>query len=70
MANRAKETVGLLFDAYMNNPSLLTNETQHNISRNKDSDDKNAVTRIIADYIAGMTDRFAFSEAERISGAV
>jgi dGTP triphosphohydrolase len=33
-------------------------------SKNKDEQRK---TRIIADYIAGMTDRFALSEYKRIS---
>ncbi len=70
MADRARETVRLLFDAYMDNHDFLTNEIQKSISSNEESDDENAVARIIADYIAGMTDRFAFSEAERISGVV
>lgn len=67
MADKARETVCLLFDAYMNSHDLLTSEIQDSINSDKECDDENAIARIIADYVAGMTDRFAFSEAERIS---
>ena len=70
MANRAKETVSFLFDAYMEDTDLLTNELQSSIDESKDFKDKNVVARVIADYIAGMTDRFAFSEEERIRSNV
>lgn len=70
MANRAKETVSFLFDAYMKDTDLLTNELQSSIDESKDIKDINVVARVIADYIAGMTDRFAFAEAERIRSNV
>lgn len=66
MANKAKETVCFLFDAYMEDTDLLTNELQSSIIEVKDFENKNVVARVVADYIAGMTDRFAFSEADRI----
>jgi dGTPase len=66
MANKAKETVGFLFSAYMEDTDLLTSKLQSSIDEAKDFKDKNVVARVVADYIAGMTDRFAFSEAERI----
>ena len=65
MAEKAEETVDYLFDAYMSDTALLTSELQSKIEQDKD---KTVVARLIADYIAGMTDRFAFSEYERISG--
>ena len=52
----------------MNNPELLTNEIQIAIKTELEKNDKLKVARLIADYVAGMTDRFAFSEYERISG--
>tara|TARA_R110002072_G_C7959606_1_gene533778 strand:+ start:1780 stop:2925 length:1146 start_codon:yes stop_codon:yes gene_type:complete len=70
MANKAKETVGFLFNAYMEDTDLLTNELQSLIVKSKDFEDKNVMARVVADYIAGMTDRFAFSEADRIKGSV
>jgi dGTPase len=67
MAEKAKETVCFLFDAYMNKPELLTDEIQNVINSGSENKDTLKVTRLIADYVAGMTDRFAFSEYERIS---
>ncbi len=66
MANKAKETVSFLFDAYMEDTDLLTNELQSSVDKAKDFKDKNVLARVVADYIAGMTDRFAFAEADRI----
>jgi dGTPase len=67
MANQAKETVSYLFKTYMDKPILLTTELQEIINNDNEYRDDGAVARLIADYIAGMTDRFAFSEFERIS---
>jgi dGTPase len=68
MAERAKETVSYLFNAYMNEPALLTDDIQNIINNDKEKTADQETARLIADYIAGMTDRFAFSEHERISG--
>ncbi len=56
----AKATVTDLFDYYMNDPGRLPAEHQ----------EKNgaSVARRVADYIAGMTDRFAIAEHRRLSG--
>ena len=70
MANKAKETVSFLFNAYMEDSDLLTNELQSSLNEAKDFENKNVVARVVADYIAGMTDRFAFSEADRIRNIV
>lgn len=48
-----------LFDAYMSNPTLLPER------RRPRNADKTALARAVADYIAGMTDRFAFQEHEK-----
>ena len=66
MSNKAKEIVRFLFDAYMEDKNLLTKELQFAINQTGDVKNGNEVARIVADYIAGMTDRFAISEAERI----
>lgn len=67
MTDKAKETVSFLFKSYIENPGLLTSELQTAIKSDVNGNDEKAAARIIADYIAGMTDRFAFSEQERIN---
>ena len=62
MADQAVETVTFLFESYFSKPKLLKEEIQQSISSNN----QETKARIIADYIAGMTDRFAFAESERI----
>ena len=66
MSNKAKQIVRFLFNAHLEDKNLLTKELQFAISETKGAKNGNEVARIVADYIAGMTDRFAFSEAERI----
>ena len=63
MADNAKETVHSLFKFYFDKPDLLKEKLKSAIKEN----DLQGKARIIADYIAGMTDRFAFSELERIN---
>ncbi len=46
---------------------LLTDEIQKDIKSDLEKKDNLKVARLIADYVAGMTDRFAFSEYERIN---
>ena len=67
MTEQAKKTIQYLFDAYMKNPILLTDELQERIKENMKSKNERKKARMIADYIAGMTDRFALSEYKRIS---
>ena len=66
MTTQAKETVKYLFDAYMKQPSFLTDETQKKIKQSNTNQQEKKKARIVADYIAGMTDRFALSEHKRI----
>ena len=67
MTLRAKRVIKTLFDAYTKNPKFLTDQIYKKIKKNIKSKDEKKNTRIIADYIAGMTDRFALSEYTRIS---
>ena len=67
MSQRATETVKYLFNIYMEQPIFLTDELHMKITKDSQSKDEQRKTRIIADYIAGMTDRFALSEYKRIS---
>ena len=58
--NRARRVVSDLFERYMSAPQELPDA--HSRSRHH--------ARAVADYIAGMTDRFAIREHERLFGAV
>ncbi len=62
MANKAKRVITCLFELFMSEPNCLPSEWQLD-SRHI----KNAVqARTVADYIAGMTDRYALLEYERL----
>ena len=67
MSQRATETVKYLFNIYMEQPIFLTDELHMKITKDSQIKDEQRKARIIADYIAGMTDRFALSEYKRIS---
>ena len=67
MSQRATETVKYLFNIYMEHPIFLTDELHMKITKDSRIKDEQRKARIIADYIAGMTDRFALSEYKRIS---
>jgi dGTPase len=58
MTNKARRIVGDLFAAFMDDPHILPPQYQA-----KARDDK---PRAIADYIAGMTDRYAMKEHRRL----
>jgi dGTPase len=60
MFSRAKRVVHDLFEMFLREPQCLPTDWQ--IA----SGDKNAQARLIADYIAGMTDRYAFAEHQRL----
>lgn len=60
MTGKAKGMLELLFGRYMNDPQQMPAE----FSERAGSEDK---PRVVADYIAGMTDRFAIAEHERLS---
>lgn len=66
MTSKAKRVVTDLFNLFMSETNTLPNEWQHGTSGpiSSCSDDEKA--RIIADYIASMTDRYAILEHERL----
>ena len=63
--DEASATLKMLFEAYMKDPSRLPTEHQSLVSRADAEGGKSARARVVADYVAGMTDRFAYSESER-----
>lgn len=66
MSTKAKNIIHTLFEALINDPKLLPLEQQQNVRELEESDGDIGRARSIADYIAGMTDRFAISEHNRI----
>jgi dGTPase len=62
----AGATLRMLFEAYMNEPSRLPAEHQALAARAEEDAGRAARARVVADYVAGMTDRFAFTERSRI----
>ncbi|MEO1766489.1 deoxyguanosinetriphosphate triphosphohydrolase [Thiobacter aerophilum] len=58
MSRKARRIITALFEAFMDDPRLLPPEHQEKARRDK--------ARAIADYIAGMTDRYAMKEYHRL----
>jgi dGTPase len=63
MTLKAKSIVVDLFDAFSNDITILPLEWRINAENTKSDDD---IYRIISDYIAGMTDRYAVMEHKRL----
>lgn len=64
-AERAREVIATLFAAYAADPGLLPEAW-----RSRLPDEEPGRSRTIADYIAGMTDRFAIESYEQVTGTV
>ncbi|MGQ0526951.1 MAG: deoxyguanosinetriphosphate triphosphohydrolase [Alphaproteobacteria bacterium] len=62
---KVERIVGDLFTAFCNDPELLPRTWQAR-AEEEGITDKSALARVVADYIAGMTDRFALREHERM----
>jgi dGTPase len=63
MTDKAQAMIEVLFDRYMSDTTQMPEEF---IARAA-ADDKAGKARVVADYIAGMTDRFAIAEHERLN---
>ncbi len=55
-----------LFPLYMATPDLLPKQWRKDVA---EADGTTALARIVADYISGMTDRFAIQEHARLTGS-
>ncbi|MFT4150157.1 MAG: deoxyguanosinetriphosphate triphosphohydrolase [Paracoccaceae bacterium] len=67
MAERARVTAAFneLFGAFMRDPGLMPPEWRAEVEQ---ATDDTTLARIVADYTAGMTDRFALQEHARLCG--
>lgn len=61
MAQKAEHFITQLFTAYMAEPAQLPQATQERWKNHDDS-----LARIVCDYIAGMTDRYALQEYQKL----
>ena len=64
MSMKAQRIVRDLFDVFFNTPRSLPHDTQRRIEERSGGDSERA--RLVADYVAGMTDRFAIAEYGRL----
>lgn len=63
---KVEKTVAELFNAFFDRPSLLPEHWQKRVEDAGGMVDEYARARIVCDYIAGMTDRYAVREHERL----
>jgi dGTPase len=66
MRREVTQVVRDLFPLFLANPAELPKQWRKDVS---EAQDETALARIVADYIAGMTDRFAIETHERLLGS-
>ena len=66
MSMKACAIIEALFDAFMNDPRILPTEALEHCKELENDNTQEGMARGVADYIAGMTDRYAIVEYERI----
>ena len=70
MSKKAQKVIKSLFDAYINDVKLLPTETYNQAISEYHAHGEIGRAVTIADYIAGMTDRYAINEYERVFNPV
>jgi dGTPase len=71
MREKVTRMVDELFPLFMQQPDLLPKQWRKDVAEAENaSQDPTALARIVADYISGMTDRFAIQEHGRLIGGV
>jgi dGTPase len=66
MTNKAHALIRSMFDAFFARPELLPDEHHQSARDMESASGENGRARAVADYIAGMTDRYAIVEHERL----
>ncbi len=61
MAKKAEHFITELFNAYMSEPDMLPDSI-----RERWQEGESTLARVVCDYLAGMTDRFALQEYQRL----
>ena len=65
MTSKASRTISALFGAFINDPRLMPDEAQAKVRMLGEEQGDPGRARAVADYIAGMTDRYAIAEYDR-----
>jgi dGTPase len=65
MRGEVTQVVNGLFPLYLSRPDLLPQEWRQDVEAARDETE---LARIVADYVSGMTDRFALQEGQRLLG--
>ncbi|HEY1725275.1 MAG TPA: deoxyguanosinetriphosphate triphosphohydrolase [Steroidobacteraceae bacterium] len=66
MTTKAKRVLGALFTAFMDDIKLMPSEHRDAAQRAEQRDGVEGRARTVADYVAGMTDRYAILEHRRL----
>jgi len=66
MTTKARKVVHSLFAAFFETPELMPTEHQRVALQKREKAGTSGLARAVADYIAGMTDRYAILEYERV----
>jgi len=66
MTTKAKRVLSALFDAFMDEIKLMPAEHRDTAQRAEQRDGVAGRARTVADYVAGMTDRYAILEYRRL----
>jgi dGTPase len=66
MTRKARNVVSGLFAAFMDDVLLMPDEQRVTARRQEAEQGVGGRARAVADYVAGMTDRYAISEHDRI----
>ncbi len=66
MSAKAQRVIHALFEVFMADPQLLPPEYAQHSARLREAHGEAGHARACADYIAGMTDRYAIAEHERV----
>jgi dGTPase len=66
MTSKAGRVIAALFEAFFDDPGLMPEEHESTASRLELSQGPAGRARAVADYIAGMTDRYAILEHRRL----
>ena len=66
MSAKADRVISSLFEVFMNDARLLPPEYEDKVKVQLEVNGVAGRARVVADYIAGMTDRYAISEYERL----
>ncbi len=66
MTTKAERVLNALFDAFINDLRILPPDALQHCNNLKNTMGDNGIARGVSDYIAGMTDRYAIVEYERI----